>query len=115
MSLLDIDHIEEQSLYKYLGEIYVKIRKHKYSSYNANVVTEWIYRGIIGEITDDMVMVSQQYLGPKANGIDYILEHKWISRSHPDLSDKYVLYYQGMQVTPKLVQDLLIPEYSHVI
>ena len=123
MSLLDINNIEDQGLYKYLAEVYIKIRKHRLGPPNSlDTHTKWSYGGIVGDIDDDMVLISQQYLGPISEGIKYELVHSWISKNHPtyDISSHYHLYYGegssriSRQVTPSLVQEL-IPKYDHIL
>ena len=118
MSLLDIDNIEEQSLYKYLAETYAKIREYKHGGFYSKV--ESIYGGIIGEIDNEMILTCRQSLGPILMGIDYIHEYIWISKNHKDIDKCYILYnsenssHLSQHVTPDLVQSL-IPKYDHIL
>lgn len=119
MSLLDIDSIEEQSLYKYLAESFAKIREHKCGRFSS-VKVEHVYKGIIGEIDDEMILTCRQSLGPILKGIDYINEYMWVSKNHKDIDQCYILYnsdgpsHLSQQVTPNLVQSL-IPKYQHIL
>ena len=119
MSLLDIDNIEEQSLYKYLAETYAKIREHKFGRFSS-VKVEHVYGGIIGEIDNELILTCRQSLGPILMGIDYIHEYIWISKNHKDIDKCYILYnsegssHLSQHVTPNLVQSL-IPKYDHIL
>lgn len=116
MSLLDIEQIEQHSLYKYLAHIYIKIRKHKYGEF-ASISSKWVYGGVIGDIDDDMVLTSQ--LNRNSNS-EYVFIHKWISKHHPEFYNEHCLYYtnecaQDVMITPDLIQQVLMDKYKHIL
>jgi hypothetical protein len=116
MSLLDIEQIEQNSLYKHLAHIYIKIRKYKYGTFT-NPNTKWVYGGVIGDVDDDMVLTSQLSRDSNSN---YILNHKWISKHHPEFCNKYCLYYtneysQDVMITPDLIQQVLMDKYKYIL
>lgn len=116
MSLLDIEQIEQHSLYKHLAHIYIKIRKYKYGAFTIHN-TKWIYGGIIGDIDDDMVLISQLSLNSNS---EYILNHKWISIHHHEFCNEYCLRYtnedhQDVMVTPDLIQQVLMDKYKYIL
>lgn len=115
MSLLDTNFNKiDEGIYKYLASIYDKIRMYKHEKF-VDVRSEYYYGGIDGNISNDMVLTCELFT---RNG-KYTFEYKWISKNHPEFDEYYKLYYtdehiKGVEVTPALIQDLII-KYESIL
>ena len=115
MSLLDTNFNKiDEGIYKYLASIYDKIRMYKYEKF-IDPRVEYSYGGIVGNISNDMVLICDLFKINKK----YILEYKWISKNHPKFDEYYKLYYtdehiKGVIVTPALIQELII-KYESIL
>ena len=117
MSLLDTNFNKiDEGIYKYLASIYSKIRRYKYEEF-VDPRTEYHYGGIVGNISNDMVLICDLFKINKKHM--YIFEYKWISKNHPEFDEYYKLYYTDEHikdaiVTPALIHELII-KYESIL